>query len=106
MSAGGLLILLPVILNRVRMATAITGAMIRALRPEGHEMAFNYAGVLKGKRATYYNTPESRIEMKKSGAILVDRPVVSDGLIITVNGPPASQELGEAIVHTLTTFPR
>jgi putative intracellular protease/amidase len=44
--------------------------------------------------------------MKKSGAILVDRPVVSDGLIITVNGPPASQELGEAIVHTLTTFPR
>jgi protease I len=64
-----------------------------------------HAGMLRGKQATYYDTPASRMEMKKGGAILVERPVVTDGLVITANGPPASREFGAAIVHTLTTFP-
>jgi len=62
-----------------------------------------HAGVLKGKKATYYDTPASRMEMKIGGAVLVDRPVVIDGLVITANGPPASQEFGTAIVNTLMT---
>ena len=68
-------------------------------------VVLSHAGVLKGKQATFYDTPESRVEMKKGGAIVVGRPVVTDGLVITANGPPASQEFAAAIVHILTTFP-
>jgi putative intracellular protease/amidase len=63
--------------------------------------------MLRGKQATYYDTPESRMEMKKGGAVLVDQPGVMDGLVITANGPPASQsqEFGTAIINTLMTLP-
>jgi protease I len=60
------------------------------------------AGILKGKKATFFNTPVSFREMKAGGAVLVDKPVVADLRIITANGPAAAKEFGEAVVRALT----
>jgi protease I len=60
------------------------------------------AGVLKGKKATYFESTASDFEMKKGGAIMVKVPVVTDGRVITANGPLASEEFGEALVKNLT----
>jgi protease I len=60
------------------------------------------AGILKGKKATYYENPASFREMKTSGAVLVNKPVVSDGRIITANGPAASKEFAAEIVRKIT----
>ena len=40
--------------------------------------------------------------MKKGGAIIFKNPVVTDGRIITANGPLAAKEFGEAVVKNLT----
>jgi protease I len=61
------------------------------------------AGALKGKNATYAETPASFREMKIGGAIISAKPVVVDGKIITANGPPASKEFAAALVKALTT---
>ena len=58
------------------------------------------AGVLEGKQVTslaYH--PAS--ELEGGGAVLVSGAVVRDGLIITGDGPSASQEFAEAIVVAL-----
>jgi protease I len=61
------------------------------------------AGILKGKKATYYESPASFREMKIGGAVLTNAPVVKDGRIITANGPTASQAFADAIVKALTS---
>ncbi len=60
------------------------------------------AGILKGKKATYFDSPASFREMKAGGAVLVAQPVVTDSRIITANGPGASKAFGEAVVKALT----
>ena len=60
------------------------------------------AGILKGKKATYYESPASFREMKIGGAVITNAPVVKDGRIITANGPPASKAFAAEIVHALT----
>ncbi|MCX6701074.1 MAG: DJ-1/PfpI family protein [Methanomicrobiales archaeon] len=60
------------------------------------------AGVLKGKKATYFENPASDFEMKKGGAIIMKAPVVTDGRVITANGPLAAKEFGAAVVNNLT----
>ncbi len=60
------------------------------------------AGILKGKKATYYESPVSFREMKAGGALITNAPVVKDGRIITANGPAASQEFADVIVKALT----
>jgi protease I len=60
------------------------------------------AGILKGKKATYYESPVSFREMKIGGAVITNAPVVKDGRIITANGPPASKAFADAIVQALT----
>lgn len=57
------------------------------------------AGVLRGKRATT-SLPGSVLEAE--GAIYTGALVERDGLIITANGPAASQAFGEAISAALT----
>jgi protease I len=59
------------------------------------------AGILKGKKATFFNSPISLGEMKAGGAVLVDKAVVSDSRIITANGPAAAIEFAETFIHTL-----
>jgi protease I len=60
------------------------------------------AGILKGKKATFFSSPISLKEMKSGGAVLVDKAVVSDGRIITANGPAAAKEFAETFIRTLT----
>jgi protease I len=60
-----------------------------------------HAGILKGKRATCFESPVSFREMKAGGAVLVNKPVVTDGLIITANGPSAAPEFADSILHTI-----
>ena len=55
------------------------------------------AGLLKGKKATASETDH----IKSRGAIVSDDAVVQDGLIITANGPSASQEFAEKVVDAL-----
>ncbi|MEI6292264.1 MAG: DJ-1/PfpI family protein [Methanomicrobiales archaeon] len=60
------------------------------------------AGVLKGKKATYFESAASDFEMKRGGAIIIKSPVVTDGRIVTANGPLAAKEFGEAVIKNLT----
>jgi protease I len=60
------------------------------------------AGILKGKKATYYDSPVSFREMKAGGAIITNAPVVRDARVITANGPSASKAFADEIVHALT----
>ena len=55
------------------------------------------AGLLKGKKATASETDH----IKSRGAIVSDDAVVQDGMIITANGPSASQEFALAVVAAL-----
>jgi len=63
------------------------------------------AGVLEGKKATVWSSilDKSGIKiLEANGAIYDKGPVVTDGKIITANGPDAAQEFGEAIVNLLS----
>lgn len=60
------------------------------------------AGILKGKKATFFNSPASFREMKAGGAVLVDKPVVADSRIITANGPAAAEEFAAMFIKALT----
>jgi protease I len=60
------------------------------------------AGILKGKKATYYENPASFREMRIGGAVVVNTPVVREGRVITANGPAASKAFADEIVHVLT----
>ncbi len=60
------------------------------------------AGILKGKKATFYESPASFREMKIGGAVITNAAVVRDGRIITANGPAAAQAFADEIVRTLT----
>ncbi len=55
------------------------------------------AGLLQGKEATAAETDH----IKSKGAVISDQPVVSDGNIITANGPDVAQEFAEAVVSAL-----
>jgi len=56
------------------------------------------AGILKGKKATVFPDPEAENELKKAGAIYIQKPVVVDGKIITGNGPDAASEFAREIM--------
>jgi protease I len=62
-----------------------------------------HAGVLKGKKATFFESPASDFEMKKGGAVNMKATVIVDGRIVTANGPMAAKEFGETLVKTLTS---
>jgi protease I len=60
------------------------------------------AGILKGKKATFFSSPVSFREMKAGGAVPVDKPVVKDGRIITANGPAAAEAFASEVIRALT----
>lgn len=60
------------------------------------------AGILKGIKATYYESPVSFREMKAGGAVLVSQPVVSDKRIVTANGPAAAKAFADTYIKMLT----
>jgi protease I len=57
------------------------------------------AGILKGKKATVFETEASRL--KDKGAEYTGASVQRDGRIITANGPQSAKEFGEAIAAAL-----
>ncbi len=62
------------------------------------------AGVLQNKQATVWSSPAYRSTidiLKQNGAKFVNQKVVSDGNIITGNGPEAAQEFGERIANEI-----
>ena len=60
------------------------------------------AQVLKGKKATCWDGDGLAKEvLEAQGVIFVNEPVVTDGKIITANGPLAATEFGQAIVKLL-----
>jgi protease I len=54
------------------------------------------AGVLQGKKATSYTSEQSNLEER--GAIVVQKDVVVDGLIVTANGPSAAGVFAKEII--------
>ena len=60
------------------------------------------AGVLRGKKATYFDNPLSFREMRAGGAVLISQPVVTDTRIVTANAPAASKAFAEAVIKMLT----
>jgi protease I len=60
------------------------------------------SGILKGKKATAYDSPAAFFEMKKGGAVVVKDPVVTDHRIITGNGPAAAKDFAAAVIKELT----
>jgi len=64
------------------------------------------AGVLAGKKATVWSSPmdKSTIKiLKENGAEYVESNVVSDGNIITANGPEAAEDFAQEIIKKLNT---
>lgn len=57
------------------------------------------AGVLTGKQATVYETPESRKALEDNGATFTGEAVTIDGQIITANGPDAAGDFAKAIIQ-------
>ena len=60
------------------------------------------AGILKGKKATYFESPVSFREMRAGGAVLVNQPVVADTRIVTANGPGAAKSFADTFIKMLT----
>ena len=59
------------------------------------------AGVLKGKKATVYATPESLTLMKKGGADYIKEGVVTDGRIVTAEGPAYAKNFADSILKLI-----
>ena len=62
------------------------------------------AGVLSGRKATVWSNPMDRSTIKileKSGAEYINNDVVTDGNIITANGPDAAEKFSEEIISNL-----
>jgi len=62
------------------------------------------AGVLKGKKATVWNSPLDRSPvkiLKQGGAIYQNFDVVVDGNIVTANGPMSARRFGESLTRIL-----
>ncbi len=57
------------------------------------------AGVLKGKKATAFKSEKDNLE--KKGAKFKDEDVVSDGKIVTANGPEAAEKFARELIKKL-----
>jgi len=59
------------------------------------------AGVLKGRKATVFSSPEEIKQIKAKGAIYTGKPVERDGRIITASGPEAAHSFAESLIQAL-----
>ncbi|MBD3388995.1 MAG: hypothetical protein GF416_07910 [Candidatus Altiarchaeales archaeon] len=59
------------------------------------------AGVLDGRKATVFETPETVQALDAGGAEYVKEDVVTDGKVITASGPQAAEEYGRRIVEAI-----
>lgn len=59
------------------------------------------AGILNGRNATVFSTPETLSMLKKGGASYMGDGVYRDGNIITASGPEYAQKFSERILEAL-----
>jgi protease I len=59
------------------------------------------AGILKGKKSTVFNDPESVKQIKKGGAEYQDKDVIIDGHIITARDPTVARSFGKSVLEFL-----
>ncbi len=59
------------------------------------------AGILQGKKATVWETPESRAAIEENGGTFTDESVTVDGTIVTANGPDAAEAFGDALIKAI-----
>lgn len=59
------------------------------------------AGLLKGRKATVFNSPEEIEQIKAKGAIYTGKPVERDGQIITASGPEAARSFAESLIQAI-----
>jgi protease I len=59
------------------------------------------AGVLKGKVSTVWNDDLAIEEIRKAGGTFKSEPIVTDGNIITANGPLAAAGFGEKVAKAI-----
>ncbi|MBI5553363.1 MAG: DJ-1/PfpI family protein [Candidatus Diapherotrites archaeon] len=57
------------------------------------------AGLLKGKKVTSFHSQESAL--RGQGALFSGKPVESDGLLVTANGPEAARAFGQKLAQLL-----
>lgn len=83
---------------------ARTGKIVGAICISGAVLA--NAGLLRGKKATVWETPETLEALQLGGAQYTGEACTTDGNIVTANGPEAAEVFGKAVaerVKTLTT---
>ncbi len=64
-------------------------------------MVLAKAGVLQGKKATVYKTPESLTALQQGGAEYVEEDVVVDGTTVTADGPGSAKKFGNKLVEMI-----
>lgn len=62
------------------------------------------AGVLQGKKATVYETPDSMAALEQGGATYTAQPVTVDGLVVTANGPEAAEDFAKSIIQAVNAL--
>jgi protease I len=63
------------------------------------------AGILRGRRATVYETDGSLEALKAGGAVYTASAVEVDGRIVTANGPHAAKDFGRAVGDAVAALP-
>lgn len=64
-------------------------------------IVFAKAGVLEGKKATVFKTPDSPQQLAQGGATYVEEKVVVDGKLVTADGPHSATDFGRALLKLL-----
>lgn len=88
-------------LERILKSAAGNGKVVAAICLSGAALA--KAGVLKGRNATVFETPDSLNALRDGGASYVRKDVVVDGRVITASGPAAAETFGKKIIEALKT---
>jgi protease I len=64
-------------------------------------MVLAKAGILQGKKATVFQTKESLAALQQGGATFIDTTLVTDGNVVTANGPAVAQAFGQELVKLM-----
>ncbi len=88
----------PVILSLVKEAY-VKGKIVAAICLSGVVLA--NAGILEGRNATVYASPEALEVFKKKGVCYISEAVVVDGRIVTADGPASAKKFADEIIGLL-----
>lgn len=87
-------------LHRLLKQAAAAGIVLAAICIA--PLVFASAGILLGKKATVWSSPDDQTAVKaleERGARYLDQSVVVDGRLVTANGPAAARAFAEAVLN-------